>query len=78
MNPKHQEKIKELVEIFASNLIVVCERLYRSGGIAVEDYSTEDFALAKILLSAAIEQQKRAYYPHSPENRKEVKNLINF
>ena len=33
MNPKTQDKINEIVDLFASSLKVECERLYRSGAI---------------------------------------------
>lgn len=78
MKPEHQEKINELVDAYASTLKVRAQSLYSSGAIDVERFSVDEYALAKILLTAAIYDTKDNYAPLSPEYKKMVKNLKHF
>ena len=79
MNPKHQAKIQELVGYFASTVVVTAQRLYSSGGIDVTTYDEDQYALSKILVSAAIEQHMKDFYPlHSKEHMEDMKNIAVF
>jgi hypothetical protein len=63
MDPQHQEKCRELLDNIRSWLAVECERLYRSGGIDPSDYSSDEYVLAKILVTASIINAQDLYYP---------------
>ena len=77
MNPKTQEKINELVGLFASSLKAECERLYRSGAVDVDRYNPDYYNLPKILVTAAILRCKDAFapFPADKERKRTVKNL---
>ena len=76
MNPKHQDKINEIINSHAANLRLECERLYRSGMIDPEQFNPDEYVLAKILLTAAIDRTKYDWRPLDNGYRQEVKNLI--
>ena len=63
MNPKTQDKINELVDLFASSLKVECERLCRSGAVDVGSYDPDNYVLPKILVTAAILRRKDDFAP---------------
>ena len=76
MNPKTQDKINELVDLFASSLKVECERLYRSGAVDVESYDPDKYALPKILVTAAILRLKDEFAPlFNKDHKRTIKNL---
>lgn len=75
MNPKTQDKINELVDLFASSLKVECERLYRSGAVDVDSYDPDLYILPKVLVTAAILRRKGDYSPFTKEHKRAVKNL---
>ena len=76
MNPKTQEKINELADLFAASLKEECERLYRSGAVDVDRYNPDHYILPKILVTAAILRRKDAFVPFTKERKRAVKNLI--
>ena len=75
MNPKTQDKINELVDLFASSLRVECERLYRSGAVDVDRYDLDQYVLPKILVTAAILRLKDEFSPLHKQQTETVKNL---
>ena len=75
MNPKTQDKITELVDLFASSLKAECERLYRSGTVDVDSYDPDHYTLPKILVTAAILRCKDAFVPPHKQQVETVKNL---
>ena len=76
MNPKTQDKINELVDLFASSLKVECERLYRSGTVDVDRYNPDHYILPKILVTAAILRRKDDYSPlFDKDHKDDIKNL---
>lgn len=75
MDPKTQDKINELVDLFASSLKVECERLYRSGAVDVESHDPDKYALPKILVTAAILRCKDDFAPLHKQQIETVKNL---
>lgn len=78
MNPMHEEKVNEVIKNIAETLKATCKRLCKSGGIDVESYSPEEFVLAKILISVAMEQCKDVFYPSSSHLIRDLKNLQHF
>jgi len=76
MDPKHEEKIDELIKNTAVSLKNACARLYASGGVDVETYSGDEYVLAKILISAAMEQCKRDYWPLTDSYREDLRVLL--
>jgi hypothetical protein len=78
MDPMHEAKVDELIRNMAKELKTTCQRLYKSGGIDVENYSSDNYVLAKILVSAAMEQCKDNLYPLSDDFRKDLRNLLHF
>jgi hypothetical protein len=78
MDPMHEAKVDELIGNMAKALKDTCQRLYKSGGIDVESYSSDDFVLAKILVTAAMEQCKDNLCPLSDSFRKDLRNLLHL
>ena len=79
MNPKTQDKINEIVDLFASSLKVECERLYRSGAVDVDRYDPDHYVLPKILVTAAILRRKDDYSPFTKkEHKDDIKNLTSI
>ena len=74
MNPKTQDKINELVDLFASSLKVECERLYRSGAVDAGSYDADNYILPKLLVTAAILRCKDAFAPFLSD--KESKSTV--
>ena len=67
MNPKTQDKINELVDLFAASLKAECERLYRSGAVDVDSYDADNYILPKVLVTAAIRRRKDDFAPFDKE-----------
>ena len=79
MNPKTQDKIHELVDLFASSLKVECERLYRSGAVDVDSYDADDYILPKLLVTAAILRGKGDFAPlFDKDHKNDIKNLTSI
>jgi hypothetical protein len=77
MNPKHQEKIDELINSLAATMRTTAQRLYSSGAIDVDGYNPDDFVLARILVTAAIDQHRYDFAPPI-KYRGDVANLKSF
>ena len=75
MNPKTQDKINELVDLFAASLKAECERLYRSGAVDVDSYDADNYILPKVLVTVAIRRRKDDFAPFDKERKRAVKNL---
>jgi hypothetical protein len=63
MHKKHHAKIKELIKSYSKTLLEDCEKLLKSGMIDPEEFDQEEYALAKIILTAAIERTQDCYKP---------------
>ena len=73
---KHEQKIKELIKAYSKTLQADCDKLLKSGMIDVEKFSPDEYALAKIIITAAIARTADGYRPLHNDHRKEIKNLI--
>jgi len=78
MKAEHEAKIHELVNTLASSIKIKAMALGSSGGIDEDDYSVDEYVLAKILVTAAVEDLKDVYMPFGSADRKTVKNLKHF
>lgn len=79
MNTRTQDKINELVDLFASSLKVECNRLYRSGAVDVDRYDQDQYVLPKILVTAAILRLKDEFAPlHDKQQVAAIKNLTSI
>lgn len=80
MHTEHQRKIHELIDSMASAMKIEAERLGRSGGINANDYSPDEYALAKILVTIAAKTMSTLYEPprHLRAHRKAMNNLRRF
>jgi len=76
MNKQHEKKIKELIKTYSITLLDDCLKMYNSGMIDTESYNQDEYVLAKILVTAAIERTKDAYRPLHDDHRAELKNLM--
>lgn len=75
--PEHQAHVKELVDTFASTLKLECEKLYRSGGIDPNRFSPDEYALAKILVTAGIRRLADDFSPlHNKAWLADINNLV--
>ena len=73
-----EKKIIKIAVKFQQLIVKEALRLYSCGGVNVKEYDNAGYALPKILLSAAIENEKDSYRPLTDEFRDEVKNLMKF
>lgn len=78
MHPMYEAKVDGLIRDTAKALKDTCRRLYSCGSIDVEEYSPENFILAKILVSVAMEQCKGNLRPLSDDFNEDFKNLLHF
>jgi hypothetical protein len=78
MIPEHAVKVDELIRRTAKDLKTTCIRLYNSGAIDVEKYSPGDYALAKILFTAAMHDCKDNVRPLSDDFKEDLENLQSF
>ena len=72
-----KEKIDAMIPELVEGIRKDCNRLWETGAIATEQYEN-NYLLPKIILTVAIENQIRQYYPLSNEGKKEVRNLRHF
>lgn len=69
-------KVTELLGDLYKSLKLECDRLYRSGGIDINRYDINQYALAKVLISAAVQNMADVYYPkHDKAKQEDIKNL---
>lgn len=78
MKKAHKKKVVELINSLIPELKSTCERLYNSGALDVDQYSTEEYVLAKILVTAAMEQHAADYHPLDDTHRQDLHNLRHF
>jgi len=78
MKAEHETKINELVLTLASSIKVKAMALGSSGAIDQDNYNVDEYVLAKILVTAAINDQKDAFAPFRDKDKKTVKNLAYF
>lgn len=76
MKPEHQQKLEELIAAYSAQLAVEAQRLYHFGGIDVDAFPVDEYRLAKVLLTAAIERTMHDYRPFSEDLREQIKNLV--
>lgn len=78
MKAEHEAKIHELVDTLASSIKIKALALASSGAIDQDDYSVDEYVLAKILVTAAVYDLKDSYAPYSAKDRETLKNLKHF
>lgn len=78
MVPKYQDKCHELIDSISSTMKIEVERLYNSGMIDVDLFSIDEYALAKVLVTAAMHRLKDVYKPLDNNNLENFKNLLYF
>jgi len=75
MNARHRDKINELVDAMAQEIKLTAERLGACGAVNLDDYNSDEYVLAKILVTAATRKHSSDYAPLSAEHKRELKNL---
>lgn len=78
MKAEHEAKINELVDTLAASIKVKALALGSSGAIDQDDYSVDEYVLAKILVTAAINDLKDSFAPFREADKRTVKNLSYF
>ena len=79
MKPEHQNKIDELIDLMASTLRVTAQRLYHSGAVDVDRYNPDEYALAKLLVTAAMYNHRDDFMPrHNARYSEDLENLKHF
>lgn len=79
MNKNHQKKVNELINTLSSRMKATTKRLYESGGINPEGFDENYYALAKVLVTAAIRQHADDFNPkNNAYLRFCIKNLSHF
>jgi hypothetical protein len=72
-----KKKYRELVKNVSVELIQRGEAALKSGAIEISDFG-DDYALPKIVITAALNTATYSYRPHHPEHKDMVKNLNNY
>lgn len=72
---KHLVKINELLDTVRAELLYESTRLLNSGGIDPDQYDDDEFRLAKIVVSAAIDRNSQMVFPVRKEDQRIYKNL---
>ncbi|MDY0362784.1 MAG: hypothetical protein RBR08_15150 [Desulforegulaceae bacterium] len=74
----HLKKIDELLKNWSDTVLEDAKKLLASGMIDTASFNDAEYALAKIILTAAIKRNEDNYAPpyYAKSYRKEVKNLI--
>ena len=75
---KTENKVKEFLIEHNHIVMEVVHRLYYSGGVDREDYDPEEYALAKVLLTAALRDRKNVFAPVDRKMLEDVRNLKYF
>jgi hypothetical protein len=75
MHPKHISKINKLVNTLAVSLKTEARRFGNCGGIDLEIYDPDEYALAKILVTAAIRNHEDDYAPLNKAHKEDLENL---
>lgn len=74
----HSENAAGLIDQMAEHMKQTVARYLKSGAVDVEKFKVEEFALAKILVTAAAEDCKDDFRPFDADYRAMVKNLRHF
>jgi len=72
----HLKNVEKLADGIRDAIITDCLFLLKSGGVDSDRYNTDEYTLAIILVSAAIERNKHNFYPTSHDHVQTTKNLI--
>lgn len=72
-----KEKVDAMMPDLIEGIRKECNRLYDSGAVDTGSYEN-NYALPKIILSVAIENQIRQYLPLDSKWKKEARNLRHF
>jgi hypothetical protein len=78
MNRSHKDKMKELIRNLMPVMVKTCEQFYNSGAINISAFNPDEYILAKILVTAAMEKHTEDYQPFHDEYKKEIQNLKYF
>lgn len=79
MHPSHIEKINELVGSITVSIKLEARRLGQSGAIDLETYNPDEYALAKILITAAVRNHIDNYAPlNKGQYQEDLENLKYF
>lgn len=78
MNPKHQQKIDELITSIATNLKATAHQLYLSGAVDVERFDPNHYGLAKLLVTAAMHSHKDDFILPFQLYKNNLENLMHF
>lgn len=71
-------KTNELIKMLATEMKKTCEHLYSSGALDVDKFNPDEYALAKILVTAAMRRHKDDFKPFTPEYNQDCDNLLHF
>lgn len=78
LQKKTMAKIGKLIEDDKNWLVQECETLLTSGGIDAAKYPDDDYRLAQIVLSAALNELAVQRKPRSPDDLRAARNLEFF
>jgi hypothetical protein len=78
MHPNHIEKISELADSITASIKLEARRLGESGAVDLETYDPEEYALAKILITAAMRNLADNYAPLNRRYFEDLENLKHF
>lgn len=73
-----EKKILEMMKDLEITIIQEANRLFHSGAIDITRYPNNEYALPKIILTAALNNVKNNYKPRHAAGLYELKNLLKF
>jgi len=78
MDPDNEARVDEMITTMSEAIKAGCVRLYHSGEVNVESYAGKGYALANLLLYAAIMQHQKKVRHLSDEFLDDAKNLVGY
>jgi hypothetical protein len=78
MEARWTDKIDELVATLESTIRLEAERLGSCGAVDLDDYSPDEYLLAKLLVTAAARKHCNDFAPFTKAGKRELKNLESF
>lgn len=70
----HLVRVEQILCTLNDAIKTDCKRLLNSGMINLDDYSTDNYQLAKVVIDAAIERNAGIFNSHA--QKREVENLV--
>lgn len=75
---KHLVKVQEKLDNMNAIMMADIKKMLKSGMVDLDSYSPDDYRLAKVLVTAAMERNKDVCRIYGVNWKEDIKNLINM